>query len=96
MLDDPATINAVYQPVLVDGELQLRREGDLLVRFQRPRGGVRASTLRNFLAKKFEGIFKEELLDKPFSLTGMIPDAPSDLRITDVTTDGGWMQLSIR
>ncbi len=96
MLDDPATINAVYQPVLVDGQLQLRREGDLQVRFQRPRGGVRASTLRNFLAKKFEGIFKEELLDKPFSLAGMIPDAPSDLKITDVRTEGGWLQLSVR
>jgi hypothetical protein len=96
ILDDPATINAVYQPVLIDGELQLRRDGDLQVRFQRPRGGVRASTLRNFLAKKFEGIFKEELLDKPFSLAGVIPDAPADLKITDVSTAGGWLQLSVR
>ena len=95
-LDQSADIQASYKPELVDGKLQLVRQGDVHIRFYGKQAtGMRASTLRTFLKRKFDEVFKEQLLDKPLDITEKLPERFADVQLQDVTSDFGWLQVHL-
>ena len=96
-LDQPASIEASYKIVLVDGALQLERQGEVKIDFSgKQQRGVRAVTLRSFLKTKFEDVFKEQLLDEPIRITERLPSDLQDLNLSSVQIDNGWIQAHIR
>jgi hypothetical protein len=93
-LDQPATIDAAYRVEIVDGRVQLHREGDVNVNFSgTAQKGVRSVTLRTFLKNKFEQLFRPELLDKPLDWSEKLPPQFQDLRLASLSIDDGWMQV---
>lgn len=94
-LPHSATIEATYQIVVADNAIQLNRQGDVRVEFsERNQRGSRAVTLRGFLRRKFEEVFKAELLDKPFRPFDKLPQELAGLQLTSITMDDGWIQLN--
>lgn len=95
-LDQPATIEASYAPTLVDGALQLVRDGEVRIEFSgRQQRGVRAVSLRSFLKKKFDDVFKPELLDKPLRIDEKLPADLQGLRLASIVVDEGWLQAHL-
>ena len=96
-LDQPASIEASYKIVLADGALQLERQGEVKIDFSgKQQRGVRAVTLRSFLKKKFEDVFKQQLLDEPIRITDRLPSDLQDLNLSSVQIENGWIQAHIR
>ena len=96
-LDQPASIEASYKIVLADGALQLERQGEVKIDFSgKQQRGVRAVTLRSFLKKKFEDVFKQQLLDEPIRITDRLPNDLQDLNLSSVQIENGWIQAHIR
>ena len=96
-LDQPASIEASYKIVLADGALQLERQGDVKIDFSgKQQRGVRAVTLRSFLKKKFEEVFKEQLLDQPFRITDPLLSDLQGLNLSSIQVDDGWIQAHLR
>ena len=96
-LDQPALVEANYRVQLVDNAIQLVREGDINVEFSgRQQRGSRAAALRSLLRKKFEQVFRAELLDKPVRWSDRLPEQLRDLRLTSLTIDDGWLQFSLQ
>lgn len=94
-LPQSATIEATYQIVVADNAVQFNRQGDIRVEFsERNQRGARAVTLRGFLRRKFEEVFKSELLDKPFRPFDKLPAEMAGLQLTSITMDDGWIQLT--
>jgi hypothetical protein len=96
-LDQPASIEASYLLSLVDGAIQLTRQGDVKIDFSgKQQRGVRAVTLRSFLKKKFEEVFKQTLLDKPLRVTDKLPSDLQGLQLVSIQVDDGWIQAHLR
>jgi hypothetical protein len=92
-----ATIDAAYRIEIIDGRIQLHREGDINIAFsESQQKGVKAVALRTFLKGKFEQIFRPQLLDEPLNWSEKLPDQFQDLRIADLTIDDGWMQVHLQ
>ena len=95
-LEQFATIEASYTPVLVDGALQLVRDGDVRIEFSgKQQRGVRAVSLRSFLKKKFDDVFKAELLDKPLRIDEKLPADLKGLKLAEIVVDEGWLQAHL-
>jgi len=95
-LDQPATIEAIYKIVLVDGAIQFERQGDVKIDFAgKAQRGLRAVTLRSFLKNKFDSVFKPQLLDTPFRPTDRLPANVPQMTITDIQVDDGWIQANL-
>ena len=96
-LDQPSSIEASYKFTLIDGAIQLTRQGDVKIEFSgRQQRGARAVMLRSFLRKKFEEIFKEKLLDQPIRITDRLPAELQGLYLSSIQIDDGWIQAHIR
>ena len=97
VLDQPASIEASYNVVLIDGTIQLERQGEVKIEFSgKQQRGVRAVTLRSFLKKKFEDVFKHQLLDQPIRITDRLPSDLQGLNLSSIQVDDGWIQAHIR
>ncbi len=95
-LEQPATIEAAYNISLMDGAIQLHRQGDVKIDFAgKAQRGVRAVALRSFLKSKFDDVFKKELLEKPLRLSDRIPANLPKLNIVEVLVDDGWIQATV-
>ncbi len=95
-LEQPATIEAAYKVVLMDGAIQFERQGDVKIEFAgKAQRGLRAVTLRSFLKNKFDTVFKLELLDKPIRPTDRLPADAPPMTITDIQVDDGWIQATL-
>lgn len=96
-LDQPALVEANYRVQLIDNAIQLVREGDINVEFSgRQQRGGRAAALRSLLRKKFEQVFRAELLEKPVRWSDRLPEQLRDLRLTSLAIDDGWLQFSLQ
>lgn len=96
-LEQSATIDADYKVDVVDGRIQLHREGDVNITFsESQQKGIRAVTLRTFLRNKFEQLFRPQLLDEPLNWSEKLPDQFQDLRLADLAIDDGWMQVHLK
>ena len=96
-LDQPASIEASYKIVLINGAIQLERDGDVKIEFAgKQQRGVRAVTLRSFMKKKLEEVFKEKLFDNPVRITDRLPNELKDLQLASIEVDDGWMQAHLR
>jgi len=95
-LDQSASVEASYKPVVENGTIQMLRVGDVKIEFVgKAQSGLRAVTLRSFLKKKFDSVFKEVLFDKPLRPTDRLP--PNLLmQLVDVQVDDGWLQASLK
>ena len=97
MLDQPASIEASYKIVLIDGAIQLERQGNVKIGFSgKQQQGSRAVLLRSFLKKKFEEIFKEKLLDQPIRITDRLPSDLQGISLNSIHVDDGWIQAHLR
>jgi len=96
-LEQSAVIDAAYRVEIVEGAVQLHREGDVNVEFSgRQQKGVRSVTLRTFLKNKFEQLFRPQLLDTPVDWTERLPEKFQDLQLASLTIDDGWMQMHLK
>ena len=93
-VDKPASIEASYKITVIDGAIQLERQGDVKIVFAEQRGS-RAATMRGALKKIFDDLFKQKLLDEPVRITDRLP---SDLQLTlsSIQVDDGWIQAHLR
>jgi hypothetical protein len=95
-LKQPALIQATYRPILEDGALQLKREGEVKIEFSGKQDrGVRAVSLRSFLKTKFSEFLKEELLDVPLKLSEKLPPDFQSLELVSITSESGWLQVHL-
>ncbi len=95
-LKQPALIQATYRPVLEDGALQLKREGEVKIEFSGKQDrGVRAVSLRSFLKTKFSEFLKEELLDVPLKLSEKLPPEFQSLDLVSISSESGWLQVHL-
>lgn len=95
-LKQPALIQATYRPVLEDGALQLKREGEVKIEFYGKQDrGVRAVSLRSFLKTKFSEFLKEDLLDVPLRLSEKLPPDFQSLELVSVSSESGWLQVHL-
>jgi hypothetical protein len=96
-LDQPASIEASYLLSLNDGAIQLDRQGEVKIDFSgKQQRGVRAVTLRSFLKKKFDDVFKPQLLETPLRISERLPSELQGLQLASVQVDDGWIQVSLR
>ncbi len=95
-LNQSADISATYVPDLSSGKLQLVRDGEVSINFHgNQQTGVRASALRTFLKRKFDEVFREELLKEPLNLADRLPPDMQNLRIASYVSDRGWLQVHL-
>ena len=95
-LKQPALIQATYRPVLEDGALQLKREGEVKIEFSGKQDrGVRAVSLRSFLKTKFSEFLKEELFDVPLKLSEKLPPEFQSLDLVSISSEAGWLQVHL-
>ncbi|MFN7878322.1 MAG: hypothetical protein ACK5PB_23600 [Pirellula sp.] len=95
-LKQPALIQATYRPVLEDGALQLKREGEVKIEFYGKQDrGVRAVSLRSFLKTKFSEFLKEDLLDVPLRLSEKLPPDFQSLELVSISSESGWLQVHL-
>jgi hypothetical protein len=96
-LAQPATIYATYRIEVMDGYIQLYRQGNVEIQFAgRAQRGIRAATLRGFLKSKFDTAFKETLFKKPVRPTDRIPQEAPQIKVTDMNTSDGWLQATLK
>jgi hypothetical protein len=96
-LEQDAAISADYKVILVDGTIQLERQGEVQIDFSgKQQRGVRAVTLRSFLKRKFDEVFRVQLLDKPVRVTEKLPAELQNLQLTSVVIDDGWIQAQVK
>ncbi len=95
-LDENLTIEASYRMVLIDNAIQLIRKGDVKFTFSEEQRGSRAAILRRFLKEKFEGVFKEQLLDQPLRPMDRLPPNAPKLSIAKIQMDDGWMHIHLK
>jgi len=94
-LDQSASIEASYKPIIQNGGIQLQRVGDVTIDFVgRAQSGLRGVTMRSFLRKKFDSVFKQELFETPLRPTDRLP-SNIPLSLVDVQVDDGWLQASL-
>jgi len=92
----PAVIQASYIPVLSNNELQLARAGTVKIDFYgKQQKGAVAASLRNLLKKKFENVFRENLLETPLRLSEKLPAELQGLSLSSLQTEGGWIQAHL-
>ena len=97
VVDQDASIEASYRVTLIDGAIQLDRQGEVKIDFTgKQQRGVRAASLRNLLKKQFADVFKEQLLDTPLRVTDRLPSELQGLQLTSVQVDDGWIQAHLR
>ena len=93
-VDKAASIEASYKIVLMDGAIQLERQGDVKIVFAEQRGS-RAATMRGALKKIFDEVFKQKLLDEPVRITDRLP-RELNLSLSSIQVDDGWIQMHLR
>ena len=93
-VDKAASIEASYKIVLIDGAIQLERQGDVKIVFAEQRGS-RAATMRGALKKIFDEVFKQKLLDEPVRITDRLP-SELNLSLSSIQVDDGWIQMHLR
>jgi len=93
-VDKAASIEASYKIVLIDGAIQLERQGDVKIVFAEQRGS-RAATMRGALKKIFDEVLKQKLLDEPFRITDRLP-SDLNLSLSSIQVDDGWIQMHLR
>ena len=93
-VDKPASIEASYKITVIDGAIQLERQGDVKIVFAEQRGS-RAATMRGALKKIFDDLFKQKLLDEPVRITDRLP-SDLQLALSSIQVDDGWIQAHLR
>ena len=97
VLEQPASIEASYLPVVTNGLLQLVRQGEIRIDFSaKSQKGLKAVTLRSFLKNRFDQVFKETLFDQPVSLTDKLTEELRGLQLASIQVDDGWLQAHLR
>ena len=89
-----AIVKVAYRPVLEEGKLVLRREGDLEVELPTVRSATTRTSLRSAARSKMRPIFKEEIVLEKLSLKQFMPQAP-EVELNHLQIQDGWLQLGV-
>ncbi len=90
-----AIVKVAYRPVLEEGRLFLRRDGDLEVELPSVRSATTRTSLRSAARSKMRPIFKEEIVLEKLNLKQLMPQAP-ELELNHLEIQDGWLQVGIR
>ena len=93
-INGPSKITAKYQPVFEDGHLVLVRQGEVATDFASGGGGLRNTSLRSVLKKKFDSVFKERIETQDVDLLKSFPNAPR-MNVRSLEIDDGWVQVGV-
>jgi hypothetical protein len=92
-INEPIEISALYKIEKTDTGSKLTRQGEVLVKFlQRERLGAPQIAFKTFLTRKFEALYKPEIVSEGIALKGQLAKA-GKLRIQEITTGKGWVVL---
>ncbi len=90
-----AIVKVAYLPVLEEGKLVLRREGDVEVELPSVRSATTRTSLRSAARSKMRPIFKEEIVLEKLNLKQLMPQAP-EVKLNHLEIQDGWLQLGVR
>ncbi len=95
-ISEPAEISATYRLEKGPGGIRMTRQGDVQVKFIGSENlGGRQTAMKVFLQKKFENLFKPEIVSEGLALPGGW--AKQDpMRLSQLQCDGGWLVLAWR
>jgi hypothetical protein len=92
-INEPIDISAVYKVEKTDKGTKLTRQGEVVVKFlNRERLGAPQIAFKTFLTRKFEALFKPEIVSDGIVLRGQLAKA-GKLRIQEMTMGKGWAVL---
>ncbi len=92
-INEPIEISALYKIEKTDKGSKLTRQGDVAVKFlNRERLGAPQIAFKTFLTRKFEALFKAEIVGEGVTLRGQLAKA-GKLQIQEISTGKGWAVL---
>jgi hypothetical protein len=92
-INEPIEISAIYKVEKTDKGTKLTRQGEVAVKFlQRERLGAPQIAFKTFLTRKFEALFKPEIVSEGIVLRGQFAKA-GKLRIQEMSMGKGWAVL---
>ncbi len=92
-INEPIEISALYKIEKTDTGSKLTRQGEVAVKFlQRERLGAPQIAFKTFLTRKFEALFKPEIVSEGIALKGQFAKA-GKLQVQEISTGKGWAVL---
>ena len=92
-INEPIEISAIYKVEKTDKGTKLTRQGEVAVKFLlRERLGAPQIAFKTFLTRKFEALFKPEIVSEGIVLRGQFAKA-GKLRIQEMSMGKGWAVL---
>jgi hypothetical protein len=95
-INEPIEISALYKIEKTEKGSKLTRQGEIAVKFLQQVEGRRLTTLqigfKTFLTRKFEAMFKPEIVSDGIVLSGQLAKAGT-LRVQEISTGKGWAVL---
>ncbi|MBC7855896.1 MAG: hypothetical protein IAF94_20910, partial [Pirellulaceae bacterium] len=92
-INEPIEISALYKIEKTDKGSKLTRQGEVVVKFlQRERLGAPQIAFKTFLTRKFEALYKPEIVSEGVALKGQFAKA-GKLQVQEISTGKGWVVL---
>ena len=92
-ISEPIEISAKYNIEMTDVGSKLIRQGDVEVTFlERERLAAQQVAFKTFLTRKFEAVFKPEIVAEGIALNGRLAKA-GKLQMQDLRSDRGWIAI---
>jgi hypothetical protein len=92
-INEPIEISATYKIEKTETGSKLTRQGEVAVKFlQRERLGAPQIAFKTFLTRKFEALFKPEIVSEGVVLRGQLAKA-GKLQVQEISTGRGWAVL---
>jgi hypothetical protein len=92
-LSEPIEISAKYAIEKTQTGSKLTRQGEVDVKFlERERLGAQQVAFKTFLTRKFEALFKQEIVSEGIVLKGRLEKA-GKLQVQEIASDKGWIAI---
>lgn len=92
-LSEPIEISAKYAIEKTPTGSKLTRQGEVEVKFlERERLGAQQVAFKTFLTRKFEALFKQEIVSEGIVLKGRLEKA-GKLQVQEIASDKGWIAI---
>jgi len=92
-LSEPIEIAAKYAIEKTQTGSKLTRQGEVEVKFlERERLGAQQVAFKTFLTRKFEALFKQEIVSEGIVLKGRLEKA-GKLQVQEIASDKGWIAI---
>ena len=92
-LSEPIEISAKYAIEKTPTGSKLTRQGEVEVKFlERERLGAQQVAFKTFMTRKFEALFKQEIVSEGIVLKGRLEKA-GKLQVQEIASDKGWIAI---